>query len=216
MAMRLVLIGPPGVGKGTQAALLKERLGLKPLSSGDIFRAEIGGQTELGKLAKGYIEKGQLVPDEVTIGMMAAHIKTDEVQKCGFILDGFPRTVPQAEALDKLLAEIGQPLSSVVCLDVDDEVVVGRLSGRMGCSKCGEIYHKANKPPKVEGKCDKCGGELTIRKDDQPETIRERLGVYHETTEPVIGYYETHGALLRVNGAGEAESVYKEIVSRLQ
>ncbi|MBX7131606.1 MAG: adenylate kinase [Fimbriimonadaceae bacterium] len=214
--MRLILIGPPGVGKGTQAALLEQRLGLKPLSSGVIFRSEIEAETDLGRLAKRYIDHGELVPNGVTIEMMAKRIRTDEVRKHGFILDGFPRTVRQAEALDEMLADMGMDIDEVVSIEVNDDLVVGRLSGRMGCTKCGEIYHAQTKPPKREGLCDKCNGPLFVRTDDQPETIRERLKIFHENTRPVIEYYAAKGKLLRIDGSNEPEQVYSAIVEGLK
>ena len=198
--MRLILIGPPGVGKGTQAALLESRLGVKPLSSGVIFRAEIEAETDLGRLAKRYIEHGELVPNGVTIEMMAKRIRRDEVRKHGFVLDGFPRTIRQAEALEEILDEMGMPLDKVVSIEVDDEVVLSRLAGRIGCTKCGEIYHSVNKPPKREGICDKCNSPLFVRTDDQPETILERLRVFRENTAPVRDYYREKG-LLQVVGS---------------
>ena len=184
------------------------------MSSGNIFREELGADTELGKLAKTYMEKGELVPDEVTIGMMGKHLKAAEAAGTGFILDGFPRTVAQAEALDKLLTELGIKLDKVVSLEVGDEEVVARLSSRIGCSQCGEIYNKRNKPPKAEGVCDKCGGSLFVRKDDQPETIRERLRVFHETTQPVVDYFDATGRVQHVS-ATIPETTYKEIAGGL-
>jgi adenylate kinase len=213
--VRIILVGPPGVGKGTQAALLEERLGARQLSSGNIFREELGANTDLGKLAKTFMEKGELVPDEVTIGMMGKHIQAAEAGGKGFILDGFPRTVAQAEALDKLLTDLGIKLDKVVSLEVDDEEVVQRLSSRIGCSKCGEIFNTRNKPPKVEGVCDKCGADLFVRKDDQPDTIRERLRVFHETTQPVVDYYDKGGRVQHVQ-ATSPETTYKEIAGDLQ
>lgn len=210
---RLVLIGPPGVGKGTQAALLEQRLGLIPLSSGMIFRAEIDAQTDLGRLAQRYIQHGELVPNGVTIEMMAKRIGASDVRKQGFILDGFPRTVRQAQALEEILVEMEMPLQIAVSLEVDDDVVVQRLSGRIGCTKCGEIYHAKAKPPKREGLCDKCNSPLVVREDDQPETIRERLRVFRENTAPVIGFYEQKGLLRRVRADHEPEAVYAEIVA---
>lgn len=215
-SMRLILIGPPGVGKGTQAALLEQRLGLKPLSSGVIFRSEMEAETDLGRLAKRYIDHGELVPNGVTIEMMAKRIRTDEVRKHGFILDGFPRTVRQAEALDEMLADMGMDIDEVVSIEVDDDLVIGRLSGRMGCTKCGEIYHADTKPPKREGLCDKCNGPLFVRTDDQPETIRDRLKVFHENTRPVIDYYSARGKLLRIDGSKEPEEVYAAILDGLK
>lgn len=213
MSLRIILIGPPGVGKGTQAALLEERLGLKPLSSGTIFRSEIEAETDLGRLAKSYIDRGELVPNGITIEMMAKRIRSDEVRKRGFILDGFPRTVRQAEALDKELHEMDMSLDEVVSIEVPDEVVVNRLSGRIGCTKCGEIYHSQTKPPHREGLCDKCNSPLFVRDDDKPETIKERLRVFHENTQPVIDYYAEHGELLRVDGEGDPEEVYQAILA---
>lgn len=212
--MRIILVGPPGVGKGTQAALLEERLGARQLSSGNIFREELGASTELGLLAKTYMEKGELVPDEVTIGMMGKHLKAAEDAGTGFVLDGFPRTVAQAEALDKLLDDMGIRLDKVVSLEVGDEEVVQRLSARIGCPECGEIYNKRNKPPTVEGFCDKCGAQLVVRKDDQPETIRERLRVFHETTKPVVDYYERSGRVQHVD-ALTLEPAYSQIADGL-
>jgi adenylate kinase len=211
--MRLILIGPPGVGKGTQAALLETRLGIKPLSSGVIFRAEIEAQTDLGRLAQRYIEHGELVPNGVTIEMMAKRLRRDDVRKQGFVLDGFPRTLRQAEALEEILAEMEIGLNKVVSIEVPDEVVISRLSGRIGCTKCGEIYHSVSKPPKREGLCDKCNGPLFVRSDDQPETIRERLRVFHENTAPICDFYSAQGKLKCIDGSLDPESVYQQIVS---
>jgi len=213
--MRLVLIGPPGVGKGTQAAMLEQNFGVKPLSSGVIFRQEIEAETDLGRLAKRYIDHGELVPNGVTIEMMAKRLRTDAVRKSGFVLDGFPRTVKQAEALDELLELMDGSLDCAISIEVPDEVVVQRLSGRLGCTKCGEIYHAATKPPKREGLCDKCNSPLVVRTDDMPETIRERLRVFHENTKPVIEYYEKQGILRRVDGSGDPQTVYCKIVDEL-
>lgn len=211
MPLRIILIGPPGVGKGTQSALLEERLGAKPLSSGMIFRAEIDAETDLGELAKSYIDRGELVPNGVTIQMMLKRLRTEEVRRRGFILDGFPRTVRQAEALDEELAKEGIELDSVVSIEAPDDLIVTRLSGRIGCTKCGEIYHKVNKAPKREGFCDKCNGPLFVREDDEPETIRERLRVFHENTQPVIDHYDRSGKLVRADGSKDPEAVYQDI-----
>lgn len=213
--MRILLIGPPGVGKGTQAARLQAKFGARPLASGDIFRAEIRNQTELGQLAKCYIERGELVPDEVTIQMMEAHFRSDQVRECGFILDGFPRTVAQAVALDALLERLSLPIDRVVALKVDDDVVVDRIGGRLSCPNCGEIYHEKTKPPKVDHVCDKCNSGLVVRADDRPETIRERLRVFHENTEPVESYYERKGLMLCVDGGGDPDDVYRYILDGL-
>lgn len=211
--MRLILIGPPGVGKGTQAALLESRLGLKPLSSGFIFRAEIEADTDLGRLANSYIKRGELVPNGVTIEMMAKRIRSDDVRKHGFVLDGFPRTTRQAEALDEILKELEKPLDKAVSIEVDEEVILQRLAGRMGCTKCGEIYHSVTKPPKREGICDKCNSPLFVRTDDQPETIRERLRVFRENTAPVRDYYKAQGILQVVDGRKEPEEIFEEIAN---
>jgi adenylate kinase len=210
--MRLILIGPPGVGKGTQAALLEERVGAKSLSSGAIFRSEIEANTDLGELASSYIKRGELVPNGITIQMMAKRLRSDEVRKHGFILDGFPRTIRQAEALDELLKEMDIHLDKVVSLEVPDDTVVERLSGRFVCTKCGELYHSVAKPPKREGLCDKCNSPLFVRDDDKPETIRERLRVFKESTAPVIEFYEQKGLLQRVDGCLEPDEVFRDIV----
>lgn len=210
--MRIILIGPPGVGKGTQATLLEERTGAKTLSSGVIFRAEIDAETDLGRLAKSYIDHGQLVPNGVTIQMMAKRIRSDEVRRRGFILDGFPRTIRQAEELTEILEEMDMHVDRVISLEVDDDVVVKRLSGRIGCTKCGEIYHSVTKPPKREGLCDKCNSPLIVREDDKPETIRERLRVFRESTAPVVDFYEKRGELRRVDAHMTPEQVYAEII----
>ena len=212
MPLRMILVGPPGVGKGTQAALLEQRFGARPLSSGMIFRSEIEAETDLGQLAKSYIDRGDLVPNGVTIQMMVKRLRADDVRKNGFILDGFPRTVRQAEALSEELEKEGITLDGVVSLEVDDDMVVKRLAGRMGCTKCGEIYHAANKPSKREGICDKCDSPLIVREDDKPETIRERLRVFYENTKPVIDYYADKGQLSRVDATQDPEAVYQALV----
>lgn len=209
--IHLVLIGPPGVGKGTQAALLEERLGTRTLSSGVIFRQEIEAETDLGRLANSYIKRGELVPNGITIEMMAKRLRSDEVRRRGFVLDGFPRTLRQADALQELLAEMEIHLDRVVSLEIDLEVVVARLAGRMGCTKCGEIYHAANKPPGREGLCDKCDTPLLMREDDRPETVRERLRVFKENTQPVVEFYEARGLLRRIDANQTPEAVYSSI-----
>lgn len=211
--MRLILIGPPGVGKGTQSALLVARRGLIPLSSGDIFRKEIEAKTDLGRLAKRYIDHGELVPNGVTIEMMAKRLREDEVRKGGFVLDGFPRTSKQAEALDEILFEMEMGLDKVVSIEVDEETIVARLSGRLGCTKCGELYHSINKPPKREGLCDKCDSPLFVRTDDQAQTIRERLRIFREKTAPVIDYYRVSGDLQVVDGCDDPEDVFAQITA---
>jgi len=215
MSLRLILIGPPGVGKGTLSALLSERLGLKPLSSGDIFRREIEAETDLGRMAKRYIQHGELVPNGVTIEMMAKRLRDEDARKHGFVLDGFPRTVRQAEALDEILFEMELGLDKVISIEVPEETILHRLAGRMGCTKCGEIYHSRNKPPMREGLCDKCNGPLFVRTDDQPQTILERLRVFDETTAPVIDYYAKTGTLLRVDGSIGPEDTYRQVIEAM-
>lgn len=211
--MRLILIGPPGVGKGTQAAMMEDRLGVRILSSGVIFRQEIEAETDLGRLAKRYIDQGRLVPDDVTIEMMAKRIRMADVLKRGFLLDGFPRSVDQAQALTEMLDDIDSQVDRVLALIVDDDVVVHRLSGRIGCTKCGAIYHSTSKPPKRENLCDHCNSPLFVRSDDKPEAIRERLRVYHENTEPVIAYYDKLGVLSRIDGDQAPEAVFESIIN---
>ncbi len=215
MPVNLVLIGPPGVGKGTQAALLTQRLGLVHLASGDVFRHEIAEGTELGRTAKGYIDKGMLVPDEVTIGMMEARFTSVEARTSGFVLDGFPRTVAQAVALDQKLASLGIQLARVASLEIDEEVVVARITGRRVCPNCGEIFHLASRPPKQEGVCDNCGGALIVRTDDKEETIRQRLNVFHAQTEPVLAYYKVTGKLHHIDGDQPAEEVFRCVIEGL-
>lgn len=216
MSLRLILIGPPGVGKGTQSALLTARLGLRALSSGDIFRREMEAETDLGRLARRYIDHGELVPNGVTIEMMAKRLRAEDTRKHGFVLDGFPRTVKQAEALDELLFEMESGLDKVISIHVPEDIIVHRLSGRIGCTKCGELYHAHNKPPKREGLCDRCNGPLFVRSDDQPETIMERLRVFRENTAPVINYYAGTGTLLEVDGSLGPEETYSQIVESVK
>lgn len=195
------------------SALLKERLGLRTLSSGEIFRHEIEMQTDLGRMAKRYIDHGELVPNGVTIEMMSKQLHDPQIKQSGFVLDGFPRTVKQAEALDEVLFELEQGLDKVVSLEVPQEVIVQRLTGRIGCTKCGEIYHSKNKPPKREGVCDRCNSPLFVREDDRPETIRERIRVFWETTAPVIEYYAKTSTLQRVDASHGPENTYAAICS---
>lgn len=210
--MRFILIGPPGVGKGTLSALLRDRLGLVALSSGEIFRHEIELQTDLGRLAQRYIQHGELVPNGVTIEMMAKRIRQPETINRGFVLDGFPRTVKQAEALDEILFELGIDLNRAVSLEVPEDVIVQRLSGRIGCTKCGAIYHSRNKPPRRHDRCDVCDSPLFVRDDDQPDTIRERIRSFWENTAPVISYYERTGSLLRVDASLDPETTYETVL----
>lgn len=213
--MRLVLLGPPGAGKGTQATALAEAFSIPAISTGDLFRKNVGEQTELGKLAKQYMDKGDLVPDEVTLGMVWDRLAADDAGD-GFLLDGFPRTVPQAEQLESGLAERGTRLNAALNLDVPDDEVVRRLSGRRTCSKCGHIWHVEFNPPKVEGVCDVCGGELVQRDDDKPETIQRRLEVYRESTQPLIGFYGERGLLIEIEATGAPAEVRTRAIEALR
>lgn len=185
------------------------------MSSGAIFRAEIEAGTDLGNMAKRYIEQGRLVPNGVTIEMMAKRMRQPEIARNGFILDGYPRSVVQAEALELLLEELHQPLDGVVSIDIDDEKVVTRLSGRIGCTRCGAIYHSLTKPPKRDWICDNCNSPLFVRSDDTPEAIRERLRLFHEITDPVRDYYVDNGSLKRINGDQDPKAVFCDIMAAL-
>jgi adenylate kinase len=209
--MYLVLIGPPGAGKGTQAERLEEELHLPHVSSGELFRENIQNETELGLLAKTYIDRGDLVPDDVTIGMIRERLMRPDCKQ-GAILDGFPRTQAQAEALDKMLAEMGRKLNGTLYIAVPDEELVRRLSGRWLCRQCQTPYHAVFDPPATEGVCDACGGELYQRDDDKPETVRARLKVYHTQTAPLIGYYRQAGLLVEVDGSGDIKTVHAALL----
>ncbi len=196
--MNLILLGAPGAGKGTQAEVICEKLSIPAISTGNLIREAIKNQTELGEAVKQYIEDGQLVPDDIVIQMVKERLAKDDCQN-GFILDGFPRTVPQAEALDKM----GIRIDKVIDIEVCDEEITKRLSGRRVCESCGASYHTAFKPTKVEGICDKCGAKTVLRSDDHPDTVKERLVVYHAQTEPLIAYYKAQGKLYPVEGQDE-------------
>ncbi len=204
--MRVIFLGPPGAGKGTQAAKIREKYEVAHISTGDILRANVKEGTELGRKASEYMNAGKLVPDEVIIGMMKERLQERDCTK-GFILDGFPRTVPQAEALDRLLADLGLDLDATILFNVDDEIVVERLSGRRMCRKCGAIYHVTFHPTRVEGVCDVCGGEIYQRDDDREEVIRNRLAVYHDQTAPLIDYYRGKKLLRDVDAGGSSDAV---------
>ncbi|MCS7279603.1 MAG: adenylate kinase [Thermodesulfobacteriaceae bacterium] len=213
--MNIIFLGPPGAGKGTQAKVLIDRFNIPQISTGDMLRENVAKGTELGMKAKEYMEKGQLVPDEIILGMVKDRLSQADAQK-GFILDGFPRTVAQAEALDKMLSEMGKKIEYVLALMVPDEDLVIRLTGRRTCKKCGMMYHIKFKPPKEEGKCDTCGGELYQRPDDNEETVRNRLKVYHESTAPLLDYYKKKGVLFEIDGSKSIEEITKQLLEILK
>ena len=213
--MRVVLVGPPGSGKGTQAKLLATHYRIPQISTGDIFRASIAAATEFGRRAKHYMDAGELVPDEVTIAIVRDRLAQDDTSP-GFLLDGFPRTVPQAEALRGILDELGTPLDVVLELQVDDDEVVRRISGRRTCRKCGHLWHVEFDPPAVEGICDVCGGALFQRDDDLLETVMRRIEVYAEQTAPLIGFYQEAGLLRSIVATGQVDEITKHAVDALE
>ncbi|MCK8816188.1 adenylate kinase [Natroniella sulfidigena] len=213
--MYLLLVGPPGAGKGTQAKRLAKTYSMPHVATGDIFREAIKNETPLGKKAKEYIDQGKLVPDEVTVGMVEERLSRDDCQE-GFILDGFPRTVNQANELTDILQDLELALDAVVNIDVGDEEVINRLSGRRVCSECGASFHVEFSPPQDEGVCDECDGELYQRDDDNPETIKERLVVYSEQTSPLIEYYQERDLLLVIDGETTPEQVFERIKKDLK
>ncbi|MBN1856707.1 MAG: adenylate kinase [Dehalococcoidia bacterium] len=208
--MNVVLLGAPGAGKGTQAALITGALGVVHVASGDLFRSALKGKTELGLLAKTYMDKGELVPDEVTINMVVERITRDDCAN-GVLFDGFPRTLSQAQALDEKMAGLDRAIDKTVYIEVPEEELVKRLSGRWICRECQVPYHEISSPPKVAGKCDACGGELYQRADDKEETVRERLKVFLSETMPIVEYYERQGKLIRVDGNRQIDVVSAEI-----
>ena len=212
--MKIVMLGAHGAGKGTQAKMIAEKYSIPHISTGDIFRANIKNGTELGKKAKSFIDKGQLVPDELTLDLIMDRFKEDDC-KNGYVLDGFPRTIPQAEALDEALKANGEKVDFAIDIDVPDENIVRRMGGRRACVNCGATYHIVYSPTKVEGKCDECGEELIVRDDDKPETVLSRLEVYHNQTQPLIDYYNEQGILKSVDGTIDMKDVFNEIVKIL-
>lgn len=212
--MKIIMLGAPGAGKGTQAIKIAEKYGVPHISTGDIFRANIKNGTELGKKAKEYMDKGVLVPDELTCDLVVDRIHQDDCTN-GFVLDGFPRTIPQAEALDAALSKDNETMDYAIDIEVPDENIVKRMGGRRACVNCGATYHIVSAPPKVEGVCDHCGGNLTIRDDDKPETVQKRLTVYHDQTQPLIDYYRKAGILHSVDGTQTLDDVFSEIVKVL-
>ena len=213
--MHIVLLGAPGSGKGTQAGAISRRLGIAHVASGDLFREAAGREDELGRQAKSYMEKGLLVPDEITIRMILERIAAPDCDT-GCILDGFPRTLEQAKALDRVLGERGEGVEMVIYIKVSPEELVRRLSGRFICRSCQTPYHQVSSPPKVAGRCDRCGGELYQRSDDLPETVRKRIEVYLAETAPLITYYEEVGKLVEINGDGGIEAVGEELVRAIK
>lgn len=213
--MKIIMLGAPGAGKGTQAINIAKEYDIPHVSTGDIFRANMKNGTELGMKAKAFMDAGKLVPDELTIGMLLDRIAQPDC-KNGYVLDGFPRTIPQAESLKKALAETGETVDAAVNIVVPDEEIMTRMTGRRSCAACGATYHISFNPTKTEGICDECGGALTQRADDQPETVKERLRVYHEQTQPLIAYYENEGVLKNVDGTKKPAEVFTAITEVLK
>ncbi len=208
--MNLILLGPPGGGKGTQAKRIVEKYGIPQISTGDILRDAVAKGTELGKKAKEYMDRGELVPDEVVIGIVRERLSQPDCEK-GFILDGFPRTIKQAEALDEILEEMNKKIDAVIDIEVPDEEIIKRIVYRRTCKNCGAVYNLIYSPPKEDNKCDKCGGELYQRDDDKEETVKERLRVYKEQTQPLIDYYKNKGVLYTVDGTKSIDEVWSQI-----
>ena len=212
--MKIVMLGAPGAGKGTQAKMIAAEYQIPHISTGDIFRANIKGGTELGKKVSSYMDQGLLVPDELVVDLVVDRVAQDDA-KNGYVLDGFPRTIPQAEALTAALAAKGEKIDFAIDIEVPDQNIVNRMGGRRACVGCGATYHIVNIPPKVEGKCDKCGGDLILRDDDKPETVAKRLEVYHEQTQPLIDYYKGEGVLKAVDGTQDMKKVFDQITEIL-
>lgn len=212
--MKIIMLGAPGAGKGTQAKKIAEKYQIPHISTGDIFRANIKGGTELGMKAKTFMDQGMLVPDEITIGMLMDRIGQEDCIN-GYVLDGFPRTIPQAESLTKALAERGEKVDYAINVDVPDENIINRMSGRRACLGCGATYHITFNPPVKEGICDTCGQELVLRDDDKPETVKKRLDVYHQQTQPLIDYYKNAEVLAEVDGTQPMDALFQGIVEIL-
>ena len=213
--MKIIMLGAPGAGKGTQAKRIAEKYNIPHISTGDIFRANIKNGTELGKKAKTYMDQGLLVPDELVCDLVVDRVAQEDA-KNGYVLDGFPRTIPQAEALDAALEKINEKVDYAIDVDVPDENIINRMSGRRACVACGGTYHVVFNPTKVENVCDACGGELILRDDDQPETVKNRLQVYHEQTQPLIDYYTKKGILKSVDGTKNMSEVFDSIIAILE
>ena len=212
--MKIIMLGAPGAGKGTQAKMIADKYGVPHISTGDIFRANIKNGTELGMEAKKYMDQGLLVPDELTVRILLDRVAQEDC-KNGYVLDGFPRTSPQAEVLDSELTKLGDHIDYAINVDVPDENIVKRMSGRRACLTCGATYHIEHVPPKKEGICDVCGSELVLRDDDKPETVKNRLNVYHEQTQPLIDFYTEKGVLKTVDGTVPMEEVFAAITAIL-
>ena len=215
MKLNILLLGAPGAGKGTQAQMIKEKYHIPHISTGDMFREAIRNKTPIGLLADSYISKGNLVPDDVTIALVKERLSQDDCAN-GYLLDGFPRTIVQAEALAQLSSEINRPIDLVINVDVDESKLIDRISGRRMCKGCGASYHIKNLPPKVEGVCDVCGGELYIRKDDNVDALKVRLENYHDQTQPLIDFYANCGLIATVNGDSSLENVFKAITDVIE
>jgi len=213
--MKIIMLGAPGAGKGTQAKRIAKKYNIPHISTGDIFRANIKEKTELGNKAKEYMDKGELVPDDITIGMLLDRIHKDDC-KDGFVLDGFPRTIPQAKSLTKALSELGEKIDYAINIDVPDESIITRMGGRRACLSCGATYHIVYSAPKAENVCDTCGNKLVIRDDDKPETVKKRLEIYHDQTQPLIDYYDNEKILTSVDGTKDMEEVFLDIIAVLE
>ena len=212
--MKIIMLGAPGAGKGTQAKKIAAKYGIPHMSTGDIFRANIKNGTELGKKAKTYMDQGLLVPDELVVDLVVDRVNQDDCTN-GYVLDGFPRTIPQAEALTEALEKMGQKVDFAIDVNVPDENIVKRMGGRRACVTCGATYHMVYAPTKKEGICDTCGGELILRDDDKPETVQKRLNVYHDQTQPLIDYYTSQGILRTVDGTVDIDDVFRAITEFL-
>jgi len=212
--VKIIMLGAPGAGKGTQAKMIADKYGIPHISTGDIFRANIKNGTELGKKAKTYMDQGLLVPDELVVDLVVDRVKQDDCEK-GYVLDGFPRTIPQAECLDEALKNLGEKVDFAINVEVPDENIINRMSGRRACVACGATYHIVHIPTKVEGICDRCNAELILRDDDKPETVKKRLDIYHEQTQPLIDYYTKSEVLVEVDGTKDMSEVFADIVTIL-
>ena len=213
--MKIIMLGAPGAGKGTQAKMIADKYDIPHISTGDIFRANIKNGTALGLEAKGYMDQGKLVPDELTVKILLDRVAKADC-KNGYVLDGFPRTIPQAEVLDKALTELNDKIDFAINVDVPDENIIRRMSGRRACLNCGATYHIEHVPPKTEGICDRCGNELILRDDDKEETVKNRLTVYHEQTQPLIDFYTAKGVLKDVDGTQDMQVVFDNIIACLE